>query len=371
MNLEYLLSLYFHPKKGSDKATTLNVEMAPVYLNLAYQEVFLAHSWIYRKRDGQITLEPRYTTGTVSVTKYARTNLAASRTITFTGASLTTNMVGHFIKFQDGDKWYRIDYLTGSGTAWTGYLDSPVTDVDSGSKTFEIWKRYYNLKSDVADFLDFGRWSNGHLEYDPDLIGKYDDVSKEAATPTAFNVVGSDKFADITSTGTIDIAKDSNVGTVADLNLLSSGYDTGDAVEIGDVDYYINRIESNTRLVFFNHFATAKDDEEATFKKNNSVTFEFYNPPDNYYSLPYTYLGRAYDLVHKTKDMILLPKNFIPAIISRAHYYDYKASGNEDYVNMLNVYTAELEGLKAKVQMVKARYTKFSPRILSTAPGRG
>ena len=371
MNLEYLKKLYFHPKKGLDKATSLNEEMAPIYINLAYQEVFLAHSWIHRKRYGQIILEPRYTTGSCSVTKYNGTNSASSKTITFTGASLTTSMIGQFVRFQDGGKWYRIDYLTGSGSSWTGYIDSPISDVTSGSKTFEIWKRYYSLKSDVAEFLDFGRWANGRLEYQPDMVDRYTDVSKEAADPAFFNLAGVDKFSDSTNDATITISKDTNVGTVSGLNLLSSGYDEGDAIEIGDIDYYIRRIESDVRVVFYNYFDSAKDGLAATFKKNNPVIFEFYNPPDDYYALPYVYLGRAYDLVHETKDKILLPKNFIPTIISRAHYYDYKASGNREYVNMLSVYNAELEGLKSKVHIVRPRYLQFSPKILSTSPGRG
>src|SRR3990167_277267 len=369
MNLEYLKKLYFHPKKGVDSASSLNEEMAPIYINLAYQEVFLAHSWIYRKRYGQIVLEPRYTTGTCSVTAYNGTNAAASRTITFTGASLTTGMISQYVRFQDGDKWYRIEYLTGSGSSWTGYVDSPVSDVTSGSKTFEIWKRYYNLKSDVAEFLDFGRWANGHLDFNPDIVDKYTDVSKEATSPSSFNVAGVDVFSDSTNSGTIVIAKDSNLGTVTGLNLLSSGYDVGDIAEINDIDYYIRRIESDARVVFFNYFSEAKDGD-VIFKKNNPITFEFYNPPNDYYALPYVYLGRAYDLVHETKDKILLPKNFIPAIISRAHYYDYKASNNPEYVNMLKVYNAELEGLKSKVQIVRSRYTQFSPKISSLAPGR-
>jgi len=369
MNLAYLKKLYFHPKKGVDSASSLNEEMASVYINLAYQEVFLAHSWIYRKRYGQIVLETRYTSGSCSVTAYTGVNAAASRTITFTGSSLTTDMIGQYIRFQDGDKWYRIDYLTGSGSSWTGYVDSPVSDVVTGSKTFEIWKRYYNLKSDVAEFLDFGRWANGHLDFNPDIVDKYTDVSKEAADPSAFNVSGVDKFSDSTNEATVVIAKDSNLGTVSGLNLLSGGYDEGDIVGINDIDYHIRRIESDTRVIFYNYFSDQVDGA-AIFKKNNPIIFEFYNPPDDYYALPYVYLGRAYDLVHETKDRILLPKNFIPAIISRAHYYDYKASNNPEYVNMLKVYNAELEGLKSKVQIVRSRYTQFSPKISSLAPGR-
>lgn len=367
MNLEYLESLYFNSIKGIDKASDLGKQMALKYINMAYKEVFLAHNWIYRKRYGQITLIPRYTTGTVSVTKYDETNLATSKTITFSGATLTDSMIGRFIRFQDGEKWYQILYLTGS----TAYLDAPVSDVSSGSKTFEIWNRFYYLKSDVADFLDFGRWANGRLEYNPDLLDRYIDISKESDAPSSFDVIGADQFTDTESSGTLTIAEDSNLATVSGLNLLSSGFDTGDIATINDVDYYVRRIESDTRLKLFNYFADEVPSATAfTLKKNNPLGFEFYNPPDDYQSIPYVYLGRAYDLVHRTKDKILLPANFIPAIISRAQYWTMKDTNDERFVQILSVYQSELDGLKSKVQVVKPRFTKFSPKISGLAPGR-
>lgn len=374
MNLEYLEKLYFKPLKGIDKLTDADKEIADIHLNIAYKEVFIAHNWIYRKRYGQITLIPRYKTGTVSVTKYNETNEANSKTITFTGASLSTNMVGRFIKFQDGDKWYRILYLTGSGSSWTGYLDSPVTDVETGGgKTFEIWKRFYNLKSDVHEFLDFGRWENGRLEYNPDLIDRYSDLSRESDSPSSFDVFEVDPFTDIVEDdGTISIAKDSNLGTVTGVNLLSSGYDVGDMVEISNVDYYIKRIETDSRLIFFNYFPDeVTANTPIILKKNNPLSFEFYNPVDDYFSLPYAYLGKSYDLVHKTKDKILLPNNFIPAIVTRAQTFAMKDANDTRLPQFLAIYNGEIEGLKSKVQIVKSRYVKFNPAINRNAPGRG
>jgi len=368
MNLSQLKSIYFNPAKGIDKATELGKTMAPIYLNMAYKEVFLAHNWIYRKRYGQITLIPRYTTGTATVAKYDGTNEDSARTVTFSGASLTSAMVGRFVRFQDGDMWYRINYISGS----TAYLDSPVSDVTSGAKTFEIWNRFYYLKSDVAEFLDFGRWANGRLEYNPDLMDRYTDLSKESDAPSSFDVSGVDLLNDAESSGTLSITKDSNLATVSGVNLLSSGYDTGDICNINDTDYVIKRVDSNTRLILFNYWKDESLDSVAfTLKKNNPIGFEFYNPPDDYVSTPYVYLGRAYDLVHETKDHILLPDNFVPAIISRAQSFALRDLDDNKWTSLLSVYAAELEGLKSKVQVVKPRFTKFSPQISSLAPGRG
>ena len=369
MNLEYLENIYF--KSIKDKNIQTDQAIADTYLNISYKEVFLAHNWIYRKRSGQLVLIPRYTTGTCAVTQFDSTNEASAKTITFTGSTLTTGMVGRYIRFSGGDQWYKIVYLTGSGTSWTGYLDSPITDVSGGSLSFEIWKRFYYIKSDAAELLDFGRWSNGRLEYNPDLIDRYTDISKESDTPSSFNAYGVDQFADITDSATIAITANTNVGTVSGINMLSSGYDTGDVVQISGSDYYINRIESDSKVVLFNYFDEALvAGTSITLRKSNPIGFEFYNPTDTYQTLPYDYLGRAYDLVHRTRDRILVPNNFIPAIIARAQYFSMKDADDKRYIEMLRIYNAEMTTLREKVHVVQPRYMQFVPKIHALSPGR-
>lgn len=365
MNLEYLEKLYLKPIKSLGDTKEADTEAADRYLNIAYKEVFLAHSWIYRKRSGQITIIPRYTTGTCTVVAFDGTNEASSKTVTFSGATLTQFMVGRYFRVSGSDIWHKIMNVTGS----TAYLDSPVISVNGSGKTFEIWKRFYYVKSDVSEILDFGRWSNGRLEYNPDLLDRYTDISKESNTPSSFNAYGIDPFDDIDSTGTLTIDVNSNVAVGSGTTWLSDGYDTGDLLKVGQ-DFYIKRIETNTRAILFNYVSDPINSISFTLKKNNPIGFEFYNSSDAYHVLPYDYLGRAYDLVHKTKDRILLPSNFIPAIVSRAQYYGMKDSNDTRYTTMLSIYNAELTVLKEKVQIVKSRYVQFSPKIHSLAPGR-
>lgn len=370
MNLEYLEKLYFKAIKSENKES--DIESADRYINIAYKEVFLDHYWIYRKRSGQLNIIPRYTTGTCVVTKFNGTNESAARTVTFTGASLSENWRGRYLRVKESSVWHKINYLTGSGTSWTVYLDSPIVDVDSGSKTFEIWKRFYYVKSDVAEILDFGRFANGRLEYNPDLLDRYTDLSKESDTPSSFNAYGVDPFDDIELTGTISIPAGSNVGTGSNTTWLSDGYDTGDVIQISNIDYYIKRVETDTRIILFNYFESEiVSGTSFTLRKKDSIGFEFYNPADTYHILPYDYLGRAYDLVHRTKDRILLPNNFIPAIISRAQYFAMKDNNDNRYTDILKIYLSERNGLREKVQVVKPRYMQFTPKISRLSPGRG
>ena len=153
MNLTYLRSLYFKSLKGNSDVSDEDIILADKYLNIAYKEIFISHHWIYRKRFGQITIIPRYTTGTCMVTEFNGTNSSSSKTVTFSGSSLTQSMVGRYFRVQGSDIWHKIIYISGS----TVYLDSEIIGVNGGGKTFEIWERFYYIKSDAADFLDFGR----------------------------------------------------------------------------------------------------------------------------------------------------------------------------------------------------------------------
>lgn len=373
MNLEYLRSIYFAPLKGASATKDSDIEKADRYIWLGYQEVYRSHRWEYRKKTGNITLIPNYTTGTVTVTKYDGTNDAAARTVSFTGASLSEVIRGRYLQVGTSSYQHKIIYLTGSGTTWTAYLDSPVVDVNSGAYSFKIWKRFYYAKSDAEEITDIGTWGNGRLESNQDFIGSYDDITKTASgNPYAFSVYGVDPYDDIESSGTIAISQNSNVAAITGVDLFSLGYDTGDIIKIGNNDYYIKRSETGSRAIMQNYFSEdVAAGTTVAIKKNNPIGFQFYNPSDNYVTLHYEYMDRPYPLVHPSKDSLRLSDRFIPAIISRAQYHALKDADDSRYLNALNVYDGELEGLKSKSSIVKPRYSVFAPKITSSMPGRG
>lgn len=367
MNLDTLRPLFFGPIKDIKPGT--DNDRADRYLNLAYKEVYRAHRWEYRKRTGQITIIPKYTTGTCTVTKFNGTNESAARTVVFAGATLSDSMRGRYLKVSGSSKWHKIVYISGS----TAYLDTPIVDIESaGSLTFDIWKRFYYLKSDVEEVLDFGKWGDGVLSYAPDIQTKHTDISKTGSAPYEFNVYGVDPFNDLTySTGTIQIPADSNVMTGTSTAWLSAGFDSGDIVEIGSNRYPINRVESDTRIILVNYQSEAVTAGSLyTLRKNNPLGIEIYNTTNAYNVLPYTYLAKPYDLIHVTKDYIALTDRFIQAIVSRAHYYAFNDAKDDRAITELKVYDGELLGLKSKVSVVNSRYTQFAPKIPSFMPGR-
>ena len=370
MTLTELRPLFARPIKGFKLETSLDI--ADSYLNIAYVEVFEAHRWEFRKKTANLTLIPKYTTGTCSVTKFDGSNSSAAKKVTFSGATLT-GMAGRYLRVQNSSNWHKIVYVSGNDV----YLDSEISDIDSASGlTFEIWKRFNYVKSDVDVIYDFDKWSGDRVEYTP-----YSNLTEEPTeslpgTPYLFSPYGVDPFDDIEySTGTVSGSQDSNVltgSTSPNTAWLSSGFDTGDLIEVGKSTFYVKRIESDNRIVLFNSI-TQKIETGTTykFKKNNPLGFQFYNPTDAYRVLNYTYLSRAFPLIHPSLDRIQLSRRFIPAIVSRAVYYAMRDNQDTGMAQMLQIYTAELEGLKEKVRSVEPRYTIFAPKIPAFMPGRG
>ena len=370
-NLTYLRELFFSSFKNVNKET--GNEIVDRYINISYLEVYRDHHWEYRKRTGQVVLIPNYTTGNCSVTRWDGTSGAenAAKTVAFSGATLTDNMRGRFLQVGSSSYWHKIVYREGN----TLYLDTPIVDVPTGSGlSFVIWKQFYYIKSDADVVLDFDRWGTERLGYrsDAELTDQISNLATTGA-PYLFSPYGIDPYEDIEyTTGTITVTSNSNLVSGTNTAWLSSGVDTGDILQIGSVDYYIKRVETDTRIILFNTIEeSVPADSTYSIRKNNPLGFRFYNPSDDYRILPYSYLSKGYPLIHPADDRIQLPREFIPAIISRAVYFRMKDVDDSRWGTMLQIYEAEMTGLRRKWRVVKPRYLQFAPQVRQQMPGRG
>lgn len=367
MNLEYFRKEYFTQVKGLKLGT--DNETADRHVNLAYLEVFRAHKWVYRKRDGQIILIPNYTTGTCTVTKFDGTNSSNAKTVTFSGATLTNSMLGRYLNVGDSNHWHKIIYISGN----TAYLETEIIDVDGGGNSFKIWKRFYYVKSEADIILDFDKWAQSSLVYRnySQLQDEVNNISSEGTT-TDFSEYGIDPYDDVEySTGTIEGSTDSNILTGTNTSWLSSGIESLDIIQINSVDYYIKRVESDTRIILYNYIENSITlGTSYVVRKNNPIGFQFYAQTDEYRALNYSYLAKAAPLIHPTKDHIKLPDEFAPAILSRSIAYGFMGVEKNEYLNKLSIYSDELGKLKEKVRVVSPRYMQFSVKIPNFMPGR-
>lgn len=363
MNLVELRPLFASAIKGfkidTGKATS------DAYINMAYIELFESHRWEFRKKTGSIVVPPYYTTGTCSVVKYDGTNGTNARKVTFSGATIS-DKVGWYFQAEDSSNWHKIVYVSGS----TAYLDSEVTDIDSGSGlTFKLWKRFCYVKSDVDVVYDIGKWGDDVISYTQEAL----DRSQSYNTPDSYRPFGVDSYDDVEySVGTVSGSSESNVLTFSGgTDLIAGGFNTGDIIIVGQKTFYIKRVETETRAVLFNYLSEAIESQSFAIKKISQIGFEFNNQSEEYKVLPYTYLSRAYPLIHESKDVIQLTRRFIPAIISRAIYFAMRDNQDDRMTAQLAIYVAEAEGLREKVRVLEPRYTVFGSNIPNFMPGRG
>lgn len=364
-NLGRLLDLFGSRVKGFDVKNPDSRKIATNYVNLAWKEVYRAHDWEHRKKKGFIVLTPNYTTGTCTVTQYNGTNETAARTVVFSGATLIAAMQGRFFKVNGSGDWHRIASV--DVAASTVYLETPVLDAGGSGKEYEIWKRYYYAYSE-ADAITGFAGMNAKLSFTPS--NHLPNNTATTGTPERFSAYGMDPYEGTYSTGTISIAKDSNVVVGVDTAWLSKVH-PGDKLTVDTKVFHVKRAESDTRIVLYNY----ADSEVAAgssyvIEQDNPLGFEFYYSANEFAILPYDYMARGFDLVHETKDFTLLPDDFDEAIVTRACGFHYQGSDDAKWAASIQLYQAELDGLKLKRNVVQPPYRQFAPGIPSGMPGR-
>lgn len=108
-----------------------------VYLN----EIAAYERWKWLREKIDLTLQDRFDTGTVSVTKN-------SKTITLSSAP-TISKKGHFFALKSKKEIYRIEQHDANST--TVVLEAPYTDSTSTTATFQVWTDAIALPTDARE----------------------------------------------------------------------------------------------------------------------------------------------------------------------------------------------------------------------------
>ncbi len=123
-----------------------------IWLNANYRKIWqgggefdpaINEDWTWLRENGNIILQAKITTGTVSVT-----NNSASATLS---ASQATDVANWFFKVDTHEAVFRISVHGGSTDALT--LDSVYTGDTNGTASYKLVKLEYTLASDVIEIL--------------------------------------------------------------------------------------------------------------------------------------------------------------------------------------------------------------------------
>lgn len=355
MNLSKLVIEWGDRFKNTDLSIDSNRQLAIRKINEGWKRVYNAYFWEYRKKVGELVIPPMYTTGTVTVTQFDGTNESAARTVTFS-TPLTDSHIGRFFQVEGSSNWHRILGISGSNA----YLESPVVDVNGSGKTFKVWKRFNYLYSEVDTLLEFGKWYPVQSLSYKSPSTTFDLNESEI---NAYSEFGADNFITPYSTGSVSIAVDSNI-MIGDGTAWLGNVTPGDIVEIGENEFRVRRVETDTKIVLYNYSPSAVE-SGATYKisKDNPIGFEFYNPDTTYMVLPYSYICKGFNMVHETLDRPGLPEQFDNVIVDYAEALRVPDNDDPKWISKIQVAQSKLDGLKAKHRVVMPPFQQFKTRI--------
>lgn len=325
-------------------------------LNLAYREIanLGGVNWKHLERTGAIVTIPNYTTGTATVTK-------DSRTVTFSGSTITSAMVGRYFKAAGSSRWYRINYFVSSSEVT---LDQPIQEDSGSGKTFSIWKRFYRLPSEVRRLTYFSDWANdGKLEETTTqrLSAKETDLSV-TGTPEEFILYGADEYATDYTTGTVTGTKDTNVLTGSGTSWLDN-VEAGDIIEASSQVLRVKRVESNTRIILLNYLTADLSANTYTARKDANLTVQLFENPSAATIVPYIYQKRAYDMVNEDYDRPELPEEFDLAILDGAFAMRLGELKDDRWATQFQVYSSRIQDLKVNRFLSQPKGYHLSPRI--------
>lgn len=325
-------------------------------INASYKEVAnIAYvNWEPLKRYGEIVTVPNYTTGTCTIT-------AASRTVTFSGSSLTSAMEGRFFQPQGSSNWYKIIKVVSSSQCT---LYSPIVETTAGGQTFKIWKRYYYFPSEVRRVLDFGSWIRDGILTDRSnqYLADLDMNLSLEGDPTEFSMFGVDPFEGTYSTGTVALTTNSDLATGSGTSWLGN-IEPGDSIQVGTITYHVKRVEADDSIRLLNFSTQTLTAQTYTVRRSQNLGFQLWYNPNQAIILPYYYIKRVYDMVNEDYDRMELPDEFDKAVLDGAEADRMTDVNDVRWVGKVQLYNARLNDLKSSRFVSQPRTRQFRPLI--------
>ncbi len=342
-----------------------------VALNLCSQHLFRAAPWEFRKRSGQLTLIPMYTTGTCAIVQYdGYTNEAVAKTVTFSGASLSTKMVGSYFQPSSSVNWYRIVAVDTVGG--TIVVDAPVSEATGGALAFKVWKRFYELPGNVDVVLRVGSWEHGKdLDYKSynDLMAM--EKHKRVGTPTMYTVYGGLENDDTTySTGTVSGTEGSNILTGITTSFLGRT-GSGDLMTVAGNEYTVDRVESDTSMVLRSRLVSTVPAGTTFSVRKNTPAFLMFDPTtDRLKVVQYEFLLSPWNITNEAKDYFPFPDYFMLPMLDRAEMMFREYKDDSKWTALLQLYSSEVSALIERKSRAEPGFMQFAPFIHPNSSGR-
>lgn len=261
----------------------------------------------YLMTDGSITTVAPYTTGTVTVTNN-------SKTVTGSGTTFTSAMVGRKFRVDSENAYYRI----GAYVSATEITLEVVYQGDTDSAlTYSIYKDEYRLPADLDVYKLLRQIENNRsiIDLEQTAFDLYEPSPIATGSPR-FSVLTGTKL-DTYSTGTITGTVNLSVLTGSGTSWLSvDGLGRGSRIVAGSAVYTVKSVDSDTQITIYELLTTALVGSTYAILLDNYIIQLFYIPSqiENIY---FKYQRIPFPLIND-QDVPDLPEKYHHILITAA-----------------------------------------------------
>lgn len=338
-------------QSASDNEKFLAV--AKPLVNLAYLDVGKSWEWPQLLTTGSVLAIPKVT-GTCAIVQ-------DQQTVQVTGATIAFK--GRFFRPTGGANDYRILYVDTTTPTPTLTLDQPIIEA-SATVTFEIFKRYYTMPTEVRRIMAWDKNERQVVTLDQQGLRQNLPDRTTPLSDTPFQIHGIDDFTDDYTTGSISTAgADSSVIIGSGTAWLSNAA-PGNILNVGGTqDYRIKRVETDTRIVLYNKIKEVLPAATTyTISVDSALTLRPYAEFSTKKVIRLNYIRSVFDMVHDD-DRIILSNEAKLCVLDFAQAYIKEALGQNGWETVLLKAQARLEAAQAASLPVRASFKMFPPLV--------
>lgn len=260
--------------------------------------------WWFLDREYTLSTVAEYTIGTVSTTQ-------GSTTITGSGTTFTSTMVGYRIFVEGGVRSYKI---TGYSSATSITIESAFEEVSLTGASYHICKDRYNLPRYLDDPTKISKVSARWNNYALNQLSKQDMdsmlASKAQVDDPKYYTIGLRERTTYT-TGTVSGTSGTSILTGASTAWNSSSIEAFDYIAVGDQVFTVKSVDSDTQITIYESIV-------ATINASTSYTATLDRYKIDLYPLPKNI--RGYTITLSQLQPKLVNAYDIPLIPDNWHY---------------------------------------------------
>ena len=254
----------------------------------------------YLMTESFITTVAPYETGTVTATNN-------SKTITGSGTTFTSAMVGRKIRMSSENAYYRISAYV-SATELT--LEVVYQGTTGASKTFSIYKDEHRLPADCDTYKVLRQIENARsmISLEATAFDIYEPAPKATGNPSFEIMIGT--RLDVYTTGTISGNINTSVVTGSSTVWTSvEGLGKGSKITIGSYVYTVKSVDSDTQITIYEKQVVASAASTTYIISLDNMILQFFNIPSKIENIYFRYQRIAFPLIND-QDIPDLPDKY-------------------------------------------------------------